>query len=268
MDNIYAPPTSNSKGTLQSGERTIPLNPISLSPIWCISTGWKLTTKNFGKMFAIITGPMILSSIIQNVIQFIGGKIDGTQIITIGDIQYTSQNVGFAYIASLIISSLFGAWVSAGIWHTSLKFIDGKDAEFSDIFGQGRKLLRLFGASIVFVLAISIGFLLLIVPGFIILTRYGFCFLAIIDKDLGIMDSFKYSSELTRSSKLKLVGLYFLTIGIALLGILALLVGLLWAYPVIALAYVLSYCYMHQGENCVAYAIDQNLANQGYKNQI
>lgn len=257
MSNPYTPPqvTEVTNSTVNQTVRTIPDIPLELDTIWCIKQGWSYTVKNFGKLFIIITLPIFLSQIVQQILDAGAGAIDGqsTNNFEIGGTVYTQtvQNFGFASFFITIISMIIGIIISAGVIRASLKFIDTNDANFSDLFSDLSKLPKLIGATLLFSIAVGIGFLLLLVPGIYLVLRYGYFFHAIIDKDLGVFDSFKYSSELTRGSRLNIFVLGLLAVLIALAGMLALLVGLLWAIPVTYLAYTIAYCYMHQGEDCL-----------------
>ena len=67
------------------------------------------------------------------------------------------------------------------------------------------------------------------------------------DRDLGIMESFAYSSSITTNNRLNLFVLGLLAIVIALAGCLALVIGLGFAYPVIWLSWVVAYRWMQYG---------------------
>jgi len=86
---------------------------------------------------------------------------------------------------------------------------------------------------ILYGLMIAIGFLLLIAPGIYLAMRYGHCLTAMVDRDLGIMDSFQYSLSISTNNRLNLFLLSLLGIFITFAGCLVLCVGLLFALPVI-----------------------------------
>jgi len=84
------------------------------------------------------------------------------------------------------------------------------------------------------------GTILLIVPGVIWAVKFQFFSYFIIDKGLGPIEALKKSSAITKGVKWNLLGFDLLIGGIALLGVLALLIGLLAAIPtaMIAMAFV------------------------------
>jgi uncharacterized membrane protein len=83
---------------------------------------------------------------------------------------------------------------------------------------------------------VAVGFVLLIIPGIYLALTYGQFSYAIIDKDLGILDAFKYSKKITSGQKLQLIKMWLASAGVIILGCLALFVGLIWAVPTVLVA--------------------------------
>ena len=94
---------------------------------------------------------------------------------------------------------------------------------------------------------LSIGFLLLIAPGVYLALKYGQFMTAIVDRDLGVMESFSYSASITTNNRLSLLGLWFLCILVVLAGALACGVGLVFAIPVAWLSSVVAFRWMQYG---------------------
>ncbi len=251
MENPYQTPNSIPQEEIyaESYQRNIPETPINLDATWCISRGWRLTCNNFKLFFLCITLPLIITFIINSILSTIAVKIDGQTMMNVGGQIIVRNNLGFANVIIGIISNLFSVVVGMGIIKVTLEFLDGKQVSFSTAFSQTNKMITGFIASILFGIMITVGLLLLIVPGIYLATRFGYFLHAIVDKNCGIMDSFKYSTELTRNNKMNIFVLALLTILVAIAGILALIVGLLWAYPTIYLALTIAYCCLHHGKS-------------------
>jgi uncharacterized membrane protein len=96
-------------------------------------------------------------------------------------------------------------------------------------------VLRLIGWGILVWLAVLIGFVALIIPGIYIATRLSL-FQYFIAEWYGAIDSIKASRAVTQGNVWNLIGIGFVYIGVALLGLLALVFGLLCALPTIMLA--------------------------------
>jgi uncharacterized membrane protein len=92
-----------------------------------------------------------------------------------------------------------------------------------------------------------IGLMLLIVPGIYIAMRYGQFFYAMIDKNMGIMESFRYSSSITTNNRMNLFVLALLYILVGLAGFLALCVGIFFAIPVIYMSGIVAYRWLQYG---------------------
>jgi 4-amino-4-deoxy-L-arabinose transferase-like glycosyltransferase len=251
MENPYQAPSTIPQEEVyaQTTERVIPQTPISLDAPWCIGRGWKLTCSNFGLFFTSITLPLILVWILNAILSTVAANIDGQTTIVFGNQIIVQNKFGFATFITTIISSIFNIFVSLGIIRATLDFLDEKAISFSTVFSQSSKLIKGVVAYIIFSIVVSIGFVLLIVPGIYLVSRYGFFLHAIVDKNCGIMESFNYSSELTKNNKMNVFVLFLLSILVSIAGVLALLVGLLWAYPTIFLAMTIAYCCLHHGKS-------------------
>ena len=152
--------------------------------------------------------------------------------------------VGGDQIAIRLVFNLVGWVVSAmltlGMYRVALMVTHGQEPDVGQLFvleGVGRYLV----ASFLFGLGMMIGLVLLIVPGIIFAVTFGFYGVAIADTDVGIVDSFKRSAELTKGQRgtVFLLGLAFF--GIGLLGLLACFVGSLVSGPVTLVATAFAY---------------------------
>jgi uncharacterized membrane protein len=70
---------------------------------------------------------------------------------------------------------------------------------------------------------------------------------AIVDRDMGVMESLSYSSSITTNNRLNLFLLYLLAMAIVIAGMLACGVGLIFAGPVVWLSYMVAYRWMQYG---------------------
>jgi uncharacterized membrane protein len=107
------------------------------------------------------------------------------------------------------------------------------------------------GASILYYLMVFIGILLLVVPGIYLALRFMHYQTAIVDRNMGVIDSLSYSSSITTNNRLNLFLLGLLSFAIAIAGMLALVVGLIFAIPVIWLAALVAYRWMQYGSRAV-----------------
>lgn len=146
-----------------------------------------------------------------------------------------------------LAAQVLDIFLGLGLARIGLNFVSGKPVEIGMMFGEGRKLLTAIGASILYFGMVAIGLLLLVVPGVYLALRFGQFQNAIVDKDLGVIDSLKYSSRITEGNRMNLLGLGLMCILVVIAGVLALVVGLLWAIPMTFLVSLVAYRWMQYG---------------------
>ena len=108
-------------------------------------------------------------------------------------------------------------------------------------FWHPQPFLYYLGACILMFLAFLGGLILLIVPGIIFAIMFSFATYLVIDRGLSPMQAMRERKRITDGHKGTLFSLALLSVGVALLGLLCLIVGLFVANPVISLAGVHAY---------------------------
>lgn len=111
---------------------------------------------------------------------------------------------------------------------------------FKDLW-HSRHYLKFVATSVIAGGLTVLGLLLLIVPGIIVGIMFGFALYLVIDKDRGVIESLKESAALTKGNRWKMFGLGLAILGINILGLLALVIGLLVTLPVSTLAVIHAY---------------------------
>ena len=152
------------------------------------------------------------------------------------------QSQGFASIIYILSSALLtialwviGMIINMGLIKISLLFVDGKKSVFRDLFSvhEFKIFIRYFVASLLYSLMVTLGFIIFIVPGIILGIKYYFYSYNIVDKQMGIVESFAVSNQMTYGHKKDLFIYALAVIGLNLLGILLLVIGLLWTIPTV-----------------------------------
>ena len=216
----------------------------------CVKRGFELTKRQFGTIllvgvvyFAVFIGLSMVLGLIQGLFALGGSGSSGGQ---------PPSGMGLALVVvSQGISQVFSLFIGLGLTRIGLNLVSGKAVSVGMLFGEGGKLLRVMGATILFGLIVCVGFLLLIIPGIYLALRYGQYMVAIVDKDLGIMDAFSYCSSLTTNNRWKIFVLGLLGMVIVLAGMMACGVGLIFAGPVVWLSYMVAYRWMQYGARAV-----------------
>ncbi len=140
-----------------------------------------------------------------------------------------------------ILGIFISAWLTGGLYRILLDYKDGKKQEFTVLFTQFKQFWRIFLGTLLYMLIIVGGLFLLIVPGIIWAIKYQFIITLIIDKDLQVMDALRASGEMTKGIRGQLFGFALTSLGVMLLGFIALGIGIFVAVPVVWLATVYLY---------------------------
>ena len=144
-------------------------------------------------------------------------------------------------IVGIVINLGLDTLLSMGATAFYLAAHDNPDTVSLSSLWHPRPFWKFLGASILLGLAIAIGFILLIVPGIIFSLMFLFTTFIVIERELGPIEAMKESNRITRGHKWPLLGFVLVLTLINLLGLLALVVGLLVSIPVSTLAFVHAY---------------------------
>jgi len=191
-----------------------------------IKFGWQKTKENFWSLIAITLIWIVIS-----------GMFNSTA-------KNFEKTMPLANLIIQIVSAVVSMIMTLGITRISLKVYRGEKFEVTELFNSSGLLLKYFLASLLYFLAIAVGLILLIVPGIILMLRMSFYTYLIVDKQLGPVESLKESMRLTKGSCFNLFLFWFVVLGVFLLGLLALIVGVIVAIPVTVIAWIFVYRYL------------------------
>ncbi len=213
----------------------------------CVKRAFELTKRHFGMLLLL----MVVYIGVSMVVGIIGAILDhalGLEVVSVENFaQGSSQSASANGPVASILNQLVSIFLTLGATRAGLNIVSGKEFSLGDLFSGGAKFLPALGGMILYGLMVAIGFLLLVVPGIYLALRYGAFLSAMVDRDLGVFDSFKYSSSLTTNNRARLLGLLGMSIVLILAGILALCVGIFFALPVMWLSWAVAYRWMQYG---------------------
>ena len=238
-----------------------------IDAVACVKRGFELTKRQFGIIIVVglaYFGVTIGASLILGLIDSALGIGHSTQSQWQSDgghaVARYQQN---GSPLNILVSQVLSVFLSLGLVRVGLNLVSGKEVSVGMLFGEGRKLLPAIGASILFGLMVVVGLILLVVPGIYIALRYGQFMTAIVDRNLGVLESLAYSSSITTNNRLNLLVLWLLSFVILLAGALACGVGLVFAGPVVWLASMVAYRWMQCGPRA---ATDQSATTPAVPN--
>jgi hypothetical protein len=223
-------------------------DPISIGPI--IGRSWKLVLGQFGFIFL----SFIVYSVIILAVSFATAFADSALglVPAPGSPAAADPTVSTSGPITTVVVNLVSIWLGMGLTRIGLNLVSGNPVALPQLFGEGGKIFKMLVASFLFGLMLFFGILALVIPGIYLALRFGQFYLGILDRDLGIIDSFKYSSALTTNNKWRIVLLYLAASGVCLAGALALGVGLFVAVPMVWLMQLLAFRWMQYGERAIS----------------
>lgn len=104
----------------------------------------------------------------------------------------------------ILISFIIGAWFMDRV--LAIRKGEYKGLNPKDVLP---KIIPFVALAILVQIVVMIGFVLLIIPGIYLGLRYSQSMFALLE-GRGVLESMKYSAEITKGSKLKILGLYFI----------------------------------------------------------
>lgn len=150
---------------------------------------------------------------------------------------------GVKYSGSCLFFIIGGA-IYVGINRAILGLIAGKPPTVGMMFGGFDRFGQAFLAMLVTGVLIGLGTILCIVPGVILMIMWMFVYLVMAETDLDFWPAMQASAKLAEGRWWELFCLLLACLVVALLGVLACLVGILIAEPVIYTAIALAYRFL------------------------
>lgn len=172
-----------------------------------LSVGWNLMKRNFLLFFYVLL------------------TLLGLQVL-VNISEHTDPGLVIAVVV-IVISMM----LKLGLIRITLDLVDGKRANYKQLFSQPNLFPDYLIATILYFLIVIGGLILLIIPGIIWGLRYSLFEYYIVDKKMKPMDALRASAKATHGHKWTLLWFYLTLIGVNILGFLALIVGLFATIP-------------------------------------
>jgi uncharacterized membrane protein len=196
----------------------------------CIQFGWE----TFKKRPGILIGAFLLTLIIPSIP---GVLFPGPEVVP-GELPPAP---GAPELIASLVSIVLSIFASLGATTFALRAHDDvAGVQIGDLWNP-QPFWRFLGVEVLLAIIVFVGFLLLIVPGVIAAVGLGFSPFLVVDRANGPIEALKESWRITKGHKWQLFLLGLVIIGINILGLLALVVGLLVSIPVSWLAVTHAY---------------------------
>lgn len=197
------------------------MNPKRIDINAALSFGWRTLTTHAGSLVPIA----LVYFIIMAAVSIMGGHMGAT----------TSPS--FVELLRRIVANLISIILGAGMIKVALAYIDGQEPTIGTFFSNSfPTVLRIFGASILIGIIVVAGLILFVIPGIYLAFMYSQTNYFIIEKGMGVFEAMSNSSRVTQGVKLQLFLFGIIGFVICVVGLIALLIGILPAVLVLVLA--------------------------------
>jgi uncharacterized membrane protein len=191
-----------------------------------VKFGWQKTKADFWRLIAVVLVWLVISGIF-------------------GYFSKSFEKASpLAYFITEVFSIIVNMIMTLGITRIGLKVYAGEAFDISELFESYGLFLKYLLASILYLLAVLAGLILLIIPGIIIGFRLSQYTYLIVDKGMAPFEALKESMRLTKGNVFNLLLFWFVLLGVLILGLLALIVGIIVALPLTIIASVFVYRYL------------------------
>jgi hypothetical protein len=239
----------------------IPVGAEPIIPTACVKRAFDLTVKHIGFMIGITLLYFIISWAIDASLPIADkalGWAPGEGLPAHppagsgawGSFQHAYVQESMS-IPMTVLSHAVTVFFMLGFIRIGLNVVSGKPFGIGMLFGGGKWLLQGIIGYLLYGLMVGVGLILFIVPGVYLMLRFGMFQNAIVDRNLSAIAALRYSSELTTNNRANLFVLFLFAIVIIFAGCAALLVGMLFAYPVMWLSWIVAYRWMQYGGRAV-----------------
>lgn len=239
----------------------IPSGSEPLIPTACVKRAFDLTVRHIGPILLITILYVVIGFVVSLLLQGLDSVTGWEPMNDFYTRQFDSTAAtGFSYsigtekqlsFPSSVLSTIVSVFFMLGLTRIGLNLVSAKAFDVGMLFSGGKWLVRGFLGYILFTIMLIVGLLLLVVPGIIVLIRFGMYQNAIVDRNMGVIDSLKYSWNLTAGNSLNLFVILLFSVLIMVAGCMALIIGLLFAFPMIWVMWIVAYRWLQYGGRTV-----------------
>lgn len=128
-----------------------------------------------------------------------------------------------------------------GLTMLGVKYSVTGHAKLNDAFKYYHKILPIALLTLLLYLGIGLGFLLLILPGIYLMVSFMMAYQLMADKELSAVNALKTSLKAINKKWFQMLGFMILSFVIVIIAAIPLFIGLIWAIPLVNLAYGILY---------------------------
>ena len=114
---------------------------------------------------------------------------------------------------TLIIQLTAGLVISVGWLNYCLRIVRSERVEPASILNSLNRFRDAWAVSVLLSLMVSVGLVFLVIPGIYLMVRFGFSMFAVIDRDLSVSESFRFSDIIIKNNFIQLAIFYLIAMG-------------------------------------------------------
>lgn len=124
----------------------------------------------------------------------------------------------FLFVAGFIVVFLISSYMMLGWFNALLYLYDHNKGSIRALFVSFRLLMPFVIALILYSIIVLLGTIALIIPGIILAIKFGMFMCVLVDKNVGVIESFRESSRITYGAKWRL---FLLSLTLGVIGLVA-----------------------------------------------
>ena len=158
-----------------------------------------------------------------------------TAIAFVQEASVGTSGGGMASLVEIVITLvLFPLGVGLGL--LGIRRAAGKDTPVSTLWEPYSHALPLIVMFVLMAVLIVAGFFLLVLPGIYLSIAYSFAPYLIVEKNMGVWEALETSRKAITQYWWRYFGLMIVALVLIIIGAIPLLIGLIWALPIVAIA--------------------------------
>ena len=232
MSEIYKAPEAELVKPIPVGEygslETAMSGDYSFDPVELYKKAWE----NLMGLKATLWIALIVYAVIAGVLGAITAFVFGSN---------DPLSFGFGDLIGQILSTFLLSPLYAGLFMITLKHSIGSPIQVGELFKHYDKILPIFLVVFLTQLLVMIGLVLLFIPGIYLAVAFSFALPLVVEKNMSPIEALKVSRKVVHHKWFSFAGFLLLGLLIVIVGAIALLVGLVWAIPLVAFAWAMAY---------------------------
>ena len=209
---------------------------------WTLTATWELYKVHFGVLIGFFLITFLVSFFSQLGFNLLDLLAD-VMTAELGEEMQFAVKVPLSVVGFILIQ-LVNVWFSIATIRFLLLVARNQPADFSLLLKSGPYFIRTAIATLLFVVVFYGGLILLIIPGvYFGLTYWNFAFF-IVDRNCGIMESFKLCRIHAEGNRMSILVLVLIFMGLGTLGCLALCLGWIVTTPFSVFMFAIAYLTM------------------------